>query len=129
MGEEDRPKSEMYQFLNLRFDVQIGRSLSRSEMLHRVDPVGLAKWLECTHILEPHIDHLPDHLGPGLMVTLPNACGRLVIDGNHRAARALRRGDEFLAFLLPERETRKLLRRSMGKRVADHYWQKFLRSA
>lgn len=97
-------------------------------MLHRVEPVALAQWLQCTHILEPHIEHIPGNLGPGLMVTLPNGCGRLVIDGNHRAARALRRGEEFLALLLPERETHKLLRQSMGKKAADSYWQKLLQS-
>jgi hypothetical protein len=62
------------------------------------------------------------------MVTLPNGCGRLVIDGNHRAARALQRSEEFLAFLLPERETHKVLRQSIGKKAADHYWQKLMQS-
>ncbi len=125
---DDRQHRECYQFLTLRFDIAIARKLIRSSMLHRVDPTGLAKWLECTHIVEQHLFHLPERLSPGLMVTLPNGCGRLVIDGNHRAARALRRGEEFTAFLLPERETRKLLRRSMGRRAADFYWQKMLQA-
>jgi hypothetical protein len=71
------------------------------------------------------MDHLPKVLGPGLMVTLPNL-GRPLIDGNHRAARALREGSEFLAYLLPESETLDLLRRSMGRFAADHYWNKML---
>jgi hypothetical protein len=39
--------------------------------------------------------------------------GRLVIDDNHHASRALRDWEEFLACPLPERETRILVRRSM----------------
>jgi len=123
---DDRQPAEWYQFVTLRFDIAIARKLIRPGMLHRVDPTALAKWLECTHIMEQHIEHLPEHLDPGLMVTLPNGCGRLLLDGNHRAARALRRGQEFTAFLLPERQTRKLLRRSMGRKAADFYWRKLL---
>ena len=44
--------------------------------------------------------------------------------GNHRAARALRDRTEFLVYLLPEAETLELLRRSMGRTVADAYWQR-----
>lgn len=128
IGQEDGQRSETYQFLSLRFDIKEGRKLSRPAMLHRVEPLALKQWLESTRILEAHIDHLPKDLGPGLMVTLPNGCGRLVIDGNHRAARVLRQGKEFLAYLLPERETHQLLRTSMGKRSADFYWQRLLNS-
>jgi hypothetical protein len=32
--------------------------------------------------------------------------GQLLIDGNHRAARALRRREDFLTYLLPDREAR-----------------------
>jgi hypothetical protein len=117
-----------YQLLKFRFNIAIARKMIRPNMLHRVDPAALTKWLECTHIVEQHISHLPEHPGPGLMVTLPRRCGRLVINGNQRAARALRRGEEFTAFLLPERETRILLRESMGRKAADFYWQKMLQA-
>ena len=58
------------------------------------------------------------------MVTLPSGCGRPLIDGNHRAARALRDDTEVLAYLMPEAETLQLLRRSMGQATADHYWNR-----
>ncbi|HEX2918259.1 MAG TPA: hypothetical protein VHN81_07045 [Edaphobacter sp.] len=118
------PKDDWYQFLTLRFNIRIARELVRPEMLHRVDPAATTKWLESTQIWPEHLDHLPLDLGPGIMVTLPNQCGRLVIDGNHRAARALRDGQEFLAYLLPEKQTLELLRSSMGKREADFYWKR-----
>jgi hypothetical protein len=62
------------------------------------------------------------------MVTLPNDLGRLVIDGNHRAARALRNGEEFLAYLLPVRETRILLRRSLGRKYGRALWKRLKNS-
>jgi hypothetical protein len=49
-----------------------------------------------------------------------------LIDGNHRAARALREGSEFIVYLLPESETLDLLRRSMGRFAADHFWNNML---
>jgi hypothetical protein len=51
-----------------------------------------------------------------------------VIDGNHRAAQALRDRHEFLAFVLGELETLELLRRSVGRSIADHYWERMFRS-
>ncbi len=57
------------------------------------------------------------------MVTLPSGLGMPLIDGNHRAARALRDGTEFFAAVLKEKETRKLLRLTMGRTNADHYWK------
>ena len=51
-----------------------------------------------------------------------------VIDGNHRGARALRDRHEFFAFVLGESETLELLRRSMGRSIADHYWKRMLHS-
>lgn len=60
------------------------------------------------------------------MVTLPSGLGKPVIDGNHRAARALRDGTEFRVYLLPELESLELLRRSMGRAVADDRWRRLL---
>jgi hypothetical protein len=89
---------------------------------------GTDDLLESAQIWEAHLDHLPSNLGPGLMVTLPNNCGRLLIDGNHRAARSLREGREFLDYLLPEKATHQLLRKSMPKRDADFYWKRLRES-
>ena len=108
----------------LRFNLKAAKSLCRDSMLHRVDRNALAAWLTSVPILPDHLDHLPAGLGPGIMVTLPNGLGRPLIDGNHRAARALRDGSEFLAYVLPESKTRKLLIRSMGRAVANQLWNR-----
>ena len=93
-------------------------------MLHRVDRPALVEWLTSVPILPEHVDHLPAGLWPGIMVTLPNGLGRPLIDGNYRAARALRDGTGFLVYVLPESQTRKLLIRSMGRAVANQLWNR-----
>jgi hypothetical protein len=123
IGAEDIPGDEFFEFRSLRFNLQVARKLATPSMLHRVDPAGLTTWLEHVNIDQRHIDHLPAAPGPGLMVTFPAGLGRPLIDGNHRAARALRDGREFVVHLLPEAETLLLLRSSMGKPVADRWWQ------
>jgi hypothetical protein len=45
-----------------------------------------------------------------------------LIDGNHRAARALREQRPFFAAVLDRAQTLELLRRSMGTAAANHYW-------
>ena len=62
------------------------------------------------------------------MVTFPSGLGRPLIDGNHWAARALRDGIEFVVHLLPEAETLLLLRFSMAKDMADHWWRRLAAS-
>ena len=124
IGAEDIPGEEWYQFLSLRCHIGIARELCRPSMLHRVDPSALRRWLESAQIVQAHLEHLPARLGPGIMVMLPKGCGRLIIDGNHRAGRALRDSTDFLAYLLPEKETQTLLQRSMGVAAADHYWKR-----
>jgi len=124
IGAEDIPGDEYFELRALRFNLQIARKLCRDFMLHRLDGVGLARWLDHVHIDQEHIDHLPSNLGPGIMVTLPGGCGRPLIDGNHRAARAVRDRTEFLAYLLPETETLELLRRSMDHITADRLWNR-----
>lgn len=126
IGAEDIPGEEFFELRSLRFNLQIARGLCRASMLHRVDHRALREWLGHVHLTERHIDHLPQDLGPGLMVTLPNL-GRPLIDGNHRAARALRDGSEFIVHLLPESDTLDLLGRSMGRFAADHYWDRMRR--
>jgi hypothetical protein len=127
LGAEDHPGVEYFQALSLRFHVPIGRELCRESMLHRVERAALKSWLECVHIVPAHLYHLPPNPGPGIMVTLPSGLGRPLIDGNHRAARALRDGTEFLAYLLPEAESLELLRRSMGRAAADDRWCRLLK--
>jgi hypothetical protein len=128
IGAEDIGGDEFFEFRALRFNLQLARELAKPSMLHRVDPAGLAAWLEHVCINARHVDHLPTELGPGIMVTFPAGLGRPLIDGNHRAARALRDRAEFLVYLLPEAETLELLRRSMGRVVADAYWQRMAHS-
>ena len=118
VGAQDIPGVEYFQALSLRFHILRARELCRESMLHRVERTALKSWLEGVHILPAHLYHLPPNPGPGIMVTLPSGLGRPVIDGNHRAARALRDGTEFLAYLLPEAESLELLRRSMGRAAA-----------
>ena len=128
IGAEDIAGEEFFEFRALRFNLQFARELAKPSMLHRVDRAGLATWLEHVFINSRHVDHLPAELGPGIMVTFPSGLGRPLIDGNHRAARALRDGTEFLVYLLSEAETLELLRRSMGRIVADSYWQRMAHS-
>lgn len=128
IGAEDIPGEEFFEFRSLRFNLQIARKLATPAMLHRVDPAGLASWLEHVYIDRRHIDHLPAELSPGLMVTFPTGLGRPLIDGNHRAARALRDGTEFVVHLLPEAETLTLVRSSMGQSIADCWWQRMAAS-
>ncbi len=128
IGAEDIAGEEFFEFRALRFNLQLARELAKPSMLHRVDPAGLAAWLEHACINARHVDHLPTELGPGIMVTFPAGLGRPLIDGNHRAARALRDRAELLVYLLPKAETLELLRRSMGRIVADSYWQRMTHS-
>lgn len=120
IGAEDIPGEEFFEFRSLRFNLQIARKLAT--------PASLASWLEHIYIDQRHIGHLPAELGPGLMVTFPVGLGRPLIDGNHRAARAGRDGVEFVVHLLPEAETLLLLRWSMGKDIADYWWQRMAAS-
>lgn len=125
IGAEDIPGEEYFELRSLRFNLQIARALCRPSMLHRVDPAALRQWLAHVHLTDRHIDHLPKDLGPGIMATLPGL-GRPLVDGNHRGARALRDGDDFVVYLLPEYDTLELLRRSMGHFAADHYWNRMI---
>jgi hypothetical protein len=124
IGTEDIPGEEHYQILSLRFNVSLAKKLSVSHDLTRVEPSALSRWLEHVRILESHVWHLPANAGHGIMVTLPAGCGMPLIDGNHRAARALRLGEDFFAAVLSEDETHELLRMGMNPTIADHYWER-----
>lgn len=128
IGAEDIRGEEYYQILSLRFNVTLAKKLSAGYDLTRVEPSALSRWLEHARILERHVWHLPLNAGHGIMVTLPAGCGMPLIDGNHRAARALRLGEDFFAAVLSEDETHELLRMSMNPAIADHYWKRLLAS-
>jgi hypothetical protein len=125
---ENTPEEEYYELLSLRFNLRIVRELSRGHDSVRVERMALEEWLKEVRIDGEHLRHIPLDLGPGIMATLPSGCGMPLIDGNHRAARALRDGSEFFVFVLSERETLELLRRSMGRFLADYYWNRMLDS-
>ena len=114
LGAEDIPGEELYEILSLRFNIRIARELCRVHVVHLVNSAPLECWLEHAPIDWEHVDHLAPTLGPGIMATLPSGCGMPVIDGNHRAAPALRDRHEFFAFVLGKSETLELLRRSMA---------------
>jgi hypothetical protein len=126
IGAEDIPGEEYSEILSLRFNVSVARRLTAKHNLTSVEPSALARWLEHAHILESHVWHLPANAGHGIMVTLPADCGMPLIDGNHRAARALRLGEPFFAAVLGEDETLDLLRMSMSPIVADRYWNRMV---
>lgn len=128
IGAEGMPGEEVYQLLSLRFKIDAAKELARGHLPHRVERAVLERWLEHAKIDPCHVQHLPADLGPGIEVTLPVGCGMPIIDGNHRAARALAEEKEFLVYILTERETLELLRRSMGRAIADHYWKRMAAS-
>ncbi len=128
VGAEEIPVDEFYELLSLRFNVRIARELCRGHAPNLVNRRPLESWIEHARIDWEHVDHLPIALGPGIMATFPSGCGMPVIDGNHRAARALRKRHEFFAFVLDESETLELMRRSMVRSIADYYWERMLHS-
>ncbi|MBB6144291.1 hypothetical protein HNQ77_002243 [Silvibacterium bohemicum] len=124
IGGEDMPGDEYFELLSLRFNIRVAHKLALEHDLIRVDPLALAQWLEHARILESHLWHVPTNAGHGIMVTLPAGCGKPLIDGNHRAARALRLGEPFFVAELTESETLDLLRLSMNPAIADHFWNR-----
>lgn len=97
IGAEDIPGEEFFEFRALRFSLQAACELVKPSMLHRVDHAGLASWLE--HVFYQSSSRRSSSAEPGP-------------------------GTEFLVYLLPDPETLELLRRSMGRTVADVYWQR-----
>ncbi len=123
IGSGPREAGQVYRLLSLKFSISIAEAMSRRHELIRVEPSALQEWLRHVKIDEQHIGHIPPHVQHGIMVTLPSGLGRPLIDGNHRAARALRDGTYFFAAVLNEKETRELLRLTLGRQVADRQWQ------
>jgi hypothetical protein len=128
IGAEDILGEEVYRLLALRFKIDVARKLCRDHTPHCVERASLERWLEQVRIDPHHVQHLPTDLGPGIEVTLPAGCGMPIIDGNHRAARALAEDRDFFVYVLSESETLELLRRSMGAAIANHYWERMAAS-
>lgn len=128
VGQENTSDNDFFQILALRFNLPVARQLCLNQVATPVESLGLERWLQQMPIDWEHVDHLPPDLGPGIMVTLPSGCGMPLIDGNHRAARALRDMKEFFAFVLSETETLELLRRSLGAPLAEDYWRRMTSS-
>ena len=122
------PGEEHFEFLSLGFSLRIAQELAKAHDLIRVEPAAVKRWLEHARIDEHPIDHIPPSSGHSIMASLPAGCKMPLIDGNHRAARALRDGSDFFAAVLDENETLELLRRSMGKANSDDYWKRMLAS-
>lgn len=124
IGSTPNAAGQVCRLLSLHFSTNIAEMMSRRHDLIRVQPNGLKEWLRHVKIDEKHIDHIPQDKQHGIMVTLPNGLGRPLIDGNHRAARALRDGTLFFAAVLNERETLRLLRLTMGHADANREWKR-----
>ena len=120
------PGEEHFEFLSLGFSLRIAQELAKEHDFIRVEPADLNRWIKHARVDEHHIAHNPPNSGHSIMVTLPAGCGMPLIDSNHCAARALRDGSDFFAAVLDENATLELLRRSMEKTNADHYWKRML---
>ena len=123
VGAHSSRDDQVYKLLSLRFSIRIAEVMSRSHDLIRVEPAGLREWLRHVRIDPRHLDHIPPDLQHGIMITLPNGLGMPLIDGNHRAARALRDGTYFFAAVLNEKETLRLLRLTSGRANANRQWK------
>ena len=123
IGSKPDQADQVYRFLSLHFSILIAEVTSHNHDLIRVEPIALRGWLRHVKIDQRHIDHIPPDRQHGIMVTLPNGLGQPLIDGNHRAARALRDGTHFFAAVLNERETLRLLRLTMGRADAKRQWK------
>jgi hypothetical protein len=128
IGAEHRFGDVCYTLFTLRFSLRIAEELAYGHDPIKVDSQGLSGWLRHADIDLEHLDHLPRNTGPGIMITLPNGSGQPIIDGNHRAARCLRDGRDFMVFILTEPETLELLRRTMGVVTADDLWKRLCNS-
>jgi len=103
------------------FDVDLARKIvSDGREPVEMDSSDVAYCVDDCRIHEQHLDHVNPsypgilaHLwGPGQGGTLEH--GHLLIDGNHRAARCLRDGLTYKAYLLTEEESERILKRGFG---------------
>jgi hypothetical protein len=111
-------KNETYWYLKHQylFDVDLAREFvadGRSPV--EVSQASVRESVELSDICEEHIPHV-DPTNPGIIAHVQLVTdsgevlkGHLLIDGNHRAARSLQIGRPFMAYLLSEDESRKIL--------------------
>lgn len=99
---------EIFNLHGTYFSAWIANKLVEPWMLSEVSHTSLERWLSRAAVDRRHVDHLPAYTAPGIAVTLPDEIA--IIDGNHRAARALRDGTQFVVYLLPRDLTQELIR-------------------
>jgi len=115
---------ETYGYLKRTFvyDVDQARKIvSDGREPVEMDDSDVAYCVDNSRIHEQHLDHVDPqypgilaHLwGPGEDGTLEH--GHLLIDGNHRAARCLRDGLTYRAYLLTEDESEEIMKRGMDR--------------
>jgi len=113
------PGPESFRYFDLyEFDVGKARGLvgdGREPV--EVDEESLRLSMDGCHLVPQHLDHV-DPKFPGIIShvwypepTGENHHGHVLIDGNHRAARCLRDGLPYFAFVLSEDESRNILTR------------------
>ncbi len=115
---------ETYGYLKRRwvYDVDLSRELvSDGRSPVELETGDVEYLVDSSRIYSQHLDHV-DTKYPGILAHLwgPGTDGKwehghLLIDGNHRAARCLRDGDPFFAYLLSEDESEQILKRGPGR--------------
>ena len=115
---------ETYGYLKQSFVYDVDRAreiVSDGRESLEIDASDVAYCVDNSRIHDQHLDHV-DPKYPGILAHLwgPGADGRLehghlLIDGNHRAARCLRDGLTFRAYLLTEDESEQILTRGMDR--------------
>lgn len=104
------------------YDVDLARKIvSDGREAVELETDDIAYCVDNSRIHEQHLDHV-NPIYPGILAHLwgPGEGGtwehgHLLIDGNHRAARCLRDGLPFRAYLLSEDESEQILRRGPGR--------------
>lgn len=116
------PETYGYLKRSFVFDVDLARKIvSDGREPVEMDDSDVAYCVDNCRIHDEHLDHVnPEY--PGLLAHLwgPGADGtieqgHLLIDGNHRAARCLRDGLTFRAYLLTEDESEQILVRGTDR--------------
>jgi len=127
VGELPIDGREIYSFWMTGPDSELSWDIAQARQLiathprapKKLDPAELRQWLrERVTITPQHLDHIPadKRAEPGIFVIITVARGQrtpmhefgILIDGSHRAALALRDGQNFHAYLLTEEEQRSI---------------------
>lgn len=114
-------------FDQYKFDVDLARKFCADEretfLLEKDDVEHAVAW---AHIHQPHLEHV-DLKYPGIVahywyVTENDEClhGTVLIDGHHRAARALRDGVPFFVRILSEEESKQITLREPDAVLQRH---------